>query len=97
MSKAEPLKFKVAPHIVEDLGLNLYTTLPRVLVEFVANAYDADSCSVDITLDHEHIKSAREIVRKQYELEKAQAPVGAAVDALEIRTLPTNITITIRV
>lgn len=40
-----PLMFKVAPHIVEDLGLNLYTTLPRVLVEFIANAYDADSAS----------------------------------------------------
>ncbi len=42
------LTFKVAPHIVEDLGLNLYTTLARVLVEFVANAYDADSPHVDL-------------------------------------------------
>jgi hypothetical protein len=37
------LKFRVAAHIVEDLGLNLYTDLPRVLVEYVANAHDADS------------------------------------------------------
>ena len=51
MAAAEKLKFKVAPHIVEDLGLNLYTTLPRVLVEFVANAYDADSPYADIRFD----------------------------------------------
>ena len=43
----EPLKFIVAPHIVQDLGLNLYTSLPRVLVEFIANAYDADSPYAD--------------------------------------------------
>jgi hypothetical protein len=46
-----PLKFKVAPHLVQDLGLNLYTSLARVLVEFVANAYDADSPDVNVTMD----------------------------------------------
>jgi hypothetical protein len=47
----DPLKFVVAPHIVQDLGLNLYTDLPRVLVEYVANAHDADSPHVDVKLD----------------------------------------------
>ena len=46
-----PLKFVVAPHIVQDLGLNLYTTVAKVLVEFVANAYDADAKSVTVHLD----------------------------------------------
>ena len=49
----DPLKFIVAPHIVQDLGLNLYTSLPRVLVEFVANAYDADSKHAKIQFDQE--------------------------------------------
>ena len=48
---APKLKLKVAPHIDEDLGLNLYTSLPRVLVEYVANAYDADSAYADVSLD----------------------------------------------
>src|SRR5438477_3128168 len=56
-----PLTFKVAPHLVEDLGLNLYTTLARVLVEFVANAYDADSWHVDLRFDTAKIKKAREV------------------------------------
>ncbi|MCC6124355.1 MAG: ATP-binding protein [Pirellulales bacterium] len=90
------LKFKVAPHIVEDLGLNLYTTLPRVLVEFVANAYDADSSFVNIKLDHERIKKAREVVKKQYELDKANhQSEGGAVAPLETRTLPGDLQIVI--
>jgi len=40
---AEPLKFKCSATLLQDLGLNLYTSLGKVLVEFVANAYDADS------------------------------------------------------
>ena len=52
------LYFSVAPHIVEDLGINLYTTLPRVLVEFVANAHDADSPDVDVKIDFDAIRTA---------------------------------------
>jgi hypothetical protein len=90
------LKFKVAPHIVEDLGLNLYTTLPRVLVEFVANAYDADSSYVNISFDHERIRKAREVIKKQYELDKAkQQSDGGTVAPLETRTLPDDLQIVI--
>ena len=32
------LLFRIAPHAIEDLGSNLYTSLPKVLAEFVANA-----------------------------------------------------------
>ena len=63
MAAAEKLKFKVAPHIVEDLGLNLYTNLPRVLVEFVANAYDADSPDARIAMDKEALDKARRVTR----------------------------------
>jgi len=48
---AKPLRFVVAPHIVQDLGLNLYTSLPRALVEFVSNSYDADSPLASIEMD----------------------------------------------
>ena len=90
------LKFKVTPHIVEDLGLNLYTTLPRVLVEFVANAYDADSSYVDISLDHERIRKAREVIKKQYELDKAEQQSNECIVApLETRTLPDDLQIVI--
>ena len=90
-----PLTFKVAPHLVEDLGLNLYTTLARVLVEFVANAYDADSPHVDLRFDAARIKKAREVLRKEYELEKTKALPGAKLEPLETRVLPGDITIVI--
>ena len=51
----EHLSLEVASHIVQDLGLNLYTSLPRVLVEFIANAHDADSPHVDVRIEIEKI------------------------------------------
>ena len=63
------LKFKVAPHLVQDLGLNLYTNLAKVLVEFIANAYDADSQSANILMDFDDIEYQRTIL-------KAQLPKG---------------------
>lgn len=92
-----PLRFHVAPHIVQDLGLNLYTTLSRVLVEFVANAHDADSPSVDISLDANQIQGAREIVKTQWELELAERKAkGLGTEGmipLEERTLPADVQI----
>lgn len=95
MAKKFPLKFKVAPHIVEDLGLNLYTTLPRVLVEFIANAYDADSRYASVTLDLEAIRKAREVIKREYELDKARQTDGGHVEPLETRTLPDHLQIVI--
>ncbi|MFL6521712.1 MAG: ATP-binding protein [Chthoniobacterales bacterium] len=66
----ESLKFKVSPHVVQDLGVNLYTTLSRVLVEFVANAYDADASFADITMDTEAIERARERVKVEFQIDK---------------------------
>lgn len=94
----EPLKFKVAPHIVEDLGFNLYTSLPRVLVEFIANAYDADAASIRISLDKTKIDAAREVMHKEYELECAKAKESGSqqpILRLAKRTLPPEIKIVI--
>lgn len=91
-----PLKFIVAPHIVQDLGLNLYTDLPRVLVEFVANAYDADSPFADIRMDINAIADERSSMRLEYRAEKERAKTtGKDVGDLETRTLPANFKIII--
>jgi hypothetical protein len=90
------LKFKVAPHIVEDLGLNLYTSLPRVLVEYVANAYDADASYANVVLDKDAIEQARLEMKKQFELEQVQKKASDQdISPLESRTLPAHFTITI--
>ena len=89
----EPLKFKVAPHIVQDLGLNLYSSLPRVLVEFIANAYDADSPYAKIMLDAAEIRRARQILRAEWDGDMPK--VDGEVTRLAERTLPETITIVI--
>lgn len=62
----EALKLEIAPTIVEDLGLNLYTDLPRVLVEFIANAYDADAKKVAISMDIGSIDRERKDLRQKH-------------------------------
>lgn len=89
MAEQPKLTFKVAPHIVEDLGLNLYTSLPRVLVEFIANAYDADSPVARITFDKEGIDQARRVIRQQYKLDVERAKsTSSPVVPLTERILP---------
>lgn len=97
MSKRN-LHFRVDPHIVEDLGVNLYTTLPRVLVEFLANAYDADSPEVRVTADIGAIQKARTIMRQAHRLELEKAKTQQERDKvapLERRTLPAKLQIAI--
>ena len=38
------------PHTIEHLGIRMYSTLPPVLAELIANAYDADAKNVKIIL-----------------------------------------------
>ena len=85
---SESLHFFVAPHIVQDLGINLYTTLPRVLVEFVANAHDADSPSVDVRMDFEAIREARMAMRRDWKngstrLEDMELPGDLALEIID--------------
>jgi hypothetical protein len=86
------LKLQVAPHIVEDLGLNLYTSLPKVLVEFIANAYDADSPDVLITLDHGAIDDERTRLRQLWKERKEK---GEDLAGLASQTLKPSLTIAI--
>jgi hypothetical protein len=95
MATKDPLRFKVASHIVQDLGLNLYTSLPRVLVEFVANAYDADSPSVAIRFDRTAIEKQRKAVKAEFDRDRALADEDEPEVPLALRTLDDGITISI--
>ena len=52
-----PLEMRINLSALEHLGMNLYSTIPAVLSEVVANAWDADSSRVDVHLekDSNHI------------------------------------------
>lgn len=92
--ESEKAPFKVTSHILEDLGLTLYTSLARVLVEFVANAYDADASYAKIEYDPQAIEKARQIVRNEHEREALENG-EAEVEPLDSRTLPEEHAITI--
>ena len=92
----EPLPFKVSPHMLEDLGLNLYSSLPRVLVEFIANAYDADAQKAEIRLDFDLISSQRQQMQREWKREFGQSDsIDDTVTPLEDRLLPDDTTISI--
>lgn len=44
---------KFSPVVIKHLGINMYSTLPPVLVELITNSYDADASLVTITIDQQ--------------------------------------------
>ena len=51
MSERRPLVMKLSLNVLQHLGINLYSNVPAVLSEVVANAWDADAGKVRIKLD----------------------------------------------
>ncbi|WP_158274605.1 ATP-binding protein [Sphingosinicella humi] len=51
--------------MLEALGINMYSTIGKCLVEFVANAYDGEAKRVEITIPVEGIAKARQEARAQ--------------------------------
>ena len=50
MTPQAPLQMRISLNVLEHLGINLYSNIPAVLAEAVANAWDADAGTVRITL-----------------------------------------------
>lgn len=49
----EELKMSFDPNTIEHLGIRMYSTLPPVLAELIANSYDADAEHVRLNLNDE--------------------------------------------
>lgn len=99
-----PQKFTMSIQggMLEALGINMYTTLGKCLVEFVANAYDAESPSVDISIPVEAIEAARTEVRDAAKA-AAKAQAEAAGESYKpkrgqvlLLALPESIKVSIR-
>lgn len=58
------LSMTIQPKIINHLGINLYTSLPAVLSEMIANSWDACSPTVHITAEPVTITSDYEIIIK---------------------------------
>lgn len=50
-SQSHPYMMTLSLSVLDDLGVNLYSSIPAVLSEVVANAWDADAHSVRIDID----------------------------------------------
>ncbi len=48
-----PFQLAISLSALEHLGINLYSSIPAVLSEIIANAWDADASRVDVTLSEE--------------------------------------------
>lgn len=55
ISRSRSLTMTIELNVINHLGLNMYTTLPAVISEQVANGWDADTNFVDVTLDDSEI------------------------------------------
>jgi hypothetical protein len=77
-SVEKPAEFglKIQGGMLEALGINMYSTLGKCLVEFLANGYDAEATKVDISIPFHDIEKARVKVRaaakKRVEEKKAE-------------------------
>ena len=61
MAKKNKLHMSFDPLVIDDLGAKLYSTLPPVLAELIANGYDA--CAKEIFIDlNDNEKAGKEII-----------------------------------
>lgn len=58
------LEMKIELTVIEDLGIKLYSKLPQVLSEVVANAWDANASKVQISLQEGAVNARSSIVVK---------------------------------
>jgi len=52
---SEMYKMTISLNVLNHLGINLYSNIPAVLSEVIANAWDADAEVVDITIGKDEI------------------------------------------
>jgi hypothetical protein len=62
--RLDKLTMSIHTGMLESLGLNMYSSVAKCLVEFVANGYDSDAEHVSITIPYEAITAARVTVRE---------------------------------
>ena len=63
MTTNSPYQMRLSLNVLEHLGLNLYSNVPAVLSEVIANAWDADATTVDITLNSKDGNSPKIVIQ----------------------------------
>ncbi|MEE7462078.1 hypothetical protein MFUR16E_12615 [Methylobacterium fujisawaense] len=73
-SQVERFHLQIQGGILENLGMKMYTSVGKVLVEFAANAFDSDSPYVDVRFNGPEIEADRERVLAAAKLRAEQEP-----------------------
>ena len=73
LGRPKIFKMPIQGSMLEALGINMYTSVGKCLVEFGANSYDSDADWINISLPFDEIESARADIRA-----KAKADVKDA-------------------
>lgn len=91
--KPKDFGIKIQGGMLEALGINMYSTLGKCLIEFLANAYDAEASRVDVSIPFEEIEKSRVTVRAA-----AKKAVAKGAEPFTVLTtpLPANIVVAIR-
>jgi hypothetical protein len=93
-SRPEQFTMTVQGGMLEALGINMYTSIGKCLLEFVANAYDSDATFCAISLPFDAIDAARLQIREKAKAEVKEDKRAAFTVLLD--PLPEDITIVIR-
>lgn len=70
--RPENFQMLIQGGMLEALGINMYTSLGKCLVEFVANAYDSNSPDVRISIPFDRIAEARQKLRAAQKLKQKE-------------------------
>lgn len=71
--KPDEFSLAIQGGMLEALGINMYTTLGKCLVEFVANSYDSNAPKVEITIPFDEIETQRLALKEADKKAKAEA------------------------
>ena len=80
MTEKTELKMTFDANVIEHLGVRMYSTLPPVLSELIANAYDADATKVSVELHDKDKKNMKIIVKDD--------GIGMSFDDIQEKFLP---------
>jgi hypothetical protein len=76
--RPEEFSLAIQGGMLEALGINMYTTLGKCLVEFVANSYDSNAPKVEITIPFDEIETQRLALKEAEKKAKAEAKKAGA-------------------
>lgn len=71
-AKPQAIKMTIHTGMLESLGINMYTSLAKSLVEFIANGFDAEATEVKVTLPSADIQAARKAIKDAAKNDAAQ-------------------------